>query len=432
MSLISDYDVVVIGAGAAGLAASEELIAKGKSVICLEAMDRIGGRCYTDHSIFGLPCDIGAHWLHSFSGNKIAQYGLKIGNEFDVYKLKENVLVYDGNKKTDGTKLYSVINQIKSLKDKNSKPNSNNQINDIPFLDLIPNEVKNNEWFDTAHQALGACLEGVDFNNFTTADALLNYKNSGEGDGFVKQGYGTLLTHYRQNVPVTLNTIVNEIDWSGRLLKIKTNQGTITTKTCIVTVSTNVLAKEVIKFSPSLPLEKYEAFSNINLGLYNHIFIQFKDCFYENFNINKDTYLFSKILTKSLSPIGCFGSLRLHNFNVSYFDVGGGFAKELESAEKIAAKDFILETLKSTFGSDIEKYIIKFSSTSWGKNKYFLGSYSSAKPGKSYLREVLKIPIANKIFFAGEAVSSNYGTVHGADETGTKAAQDILSLKYKN
>ena len=81
MSLISYYDVVVIGAGAAGLAASAELMAKGKSVICLEAMDRIGGRCYTDHSIFGLPCDIGAHWLHSFSRNKIAQYGLKIGNE---------------------------------------------------------------------------------------------------------------------------------------------------------------------------------------------------------------------------------------------------------------------------------------------------------------------------------------------------------------
>mgnify|MGYP000382988624 CR=1 FL=1 len=76
--------VVVIGAGAAGLSASAELIANEKSVICLEAMDRIGGRCYTDHSIFGLPCDIGAHWLHSFSGNKIAQYGLKIGNEFDL------------------------------------------------------------------------------------------------------------------------------------------------------------------------------------------------------------------------------------------------------------------------------------------------------------------------------------------------------------
>ena len=79
-----------------------------------------------------------------------------------------------------------------------------------------------------------------------------------------------------------------------------------------------------------LPVEKYEAFSNISLGLYNHILIQFKDNFYKNFNIKKDTYLFSKITTKSLSPVGCFGSLKLHNFNLSYFDVGGSFAKELE------------------------------------------------------------------------------------------------------
>ena len=129
-----------------------------------------------------------------------------------------------------------------------------------------------------------------------------------------------------------------------------------------------------------LPVEKYEAFSNTKLGLYNHILIQFTDSFYKNFNIKKDTYLFSKITTKSLSPIGFFGSLKLHNFNLSYFDVGGGFAEELENAGENAAKDFILELLKSTFGSDIKKYIIKYHVTSWGRNIYFLGSYSSAIP----------------------------------------------------
>ena len=55
-------------------------------------------------------------------------------------------------------------------------------------------------------------LEGVDFDNFTTADAYLNFQNSGVGDGFVKEGYGTLLAHYRKNLPVRLNTIVSEID----------------------------------------------------------------------------------------------------------------------------------------------------------------------------------------------------------------------------
>jgi monoamine oxidase len=177
-----------------------------------------------------------------------------------------------------------------------------------------------------------------------------------------------------------------------------------------------------------LPIEKYEAFSNIKLGFYNHILIQFTDSFYKNFNIKKDTYLFSKITTKSLSPIGFFGSLKLHNFNLSYFDVGGGFAEELENAGENAAKDFILELLKSTFGSDIKKYIIKYHVTSWGRNKYFLGSYSSAIPGKSHFREILKTSIDDKIFFAGEAVSSNYGTVHGADATGIYSAEEVMRL----
>ena len=71
----SNPDVVVIGAGASGLAATAELMKKGKSVVCIEAMNRIGGRCYTDNSIFGVPYDLGAHWLHGFSDNQIAKYG---------------------------------------------------------------------------------------------------------------------------------------------------------------------------------------------------------------------------------------------------------------------------------------------------------------------------------------------------------------------
>ena len=73
----SDIDVVVIGAGAAGLSATNELIKNCKSVICVQATHKIGGRCYTDNSIFDLPCDLGAHWLHSLSSNQIAEYGKK-------------------------------------------------------------------------------------------------------------------------------------------------------------------------------------------------------------------------------------------------------------------------------------------------------------------------------------------------------------------
>ena len=59
----SNPDVVVIGAGTAGLAASAELMKKGKSVVCIEAMSRTGGRCHTNTSIFGVPYDLGGHWV---------------------------------------------------------------------------------------------------------------------------------------------------------------------------------------------------------------------------------------------------------------------------------------------------------------------------------------------------------------------------------
>ena len=76
--------------------------------------------------------------------------------------------------------------------------------------------------------------------------------------------------------------------------------------------------------------------------------------------------------------------------------------------------------------SQTNQYLIKAHATSWGENEYTLGSYSSAKPGKAYLREVLKSSVGDRIYFAGEATSINYGTVHGADLSGKRAVEDFL------
>ncbi|MEI8178198.1 FAD-dependent oxidoreductase, partial [Aestuariivirga sp.] len=75
---MSHYDVAVIGAGAAGLAAGLELQKAGKSFIVLEARDRIGGRAFTDTSL-GLPFDCGAHWLHAASRNPFTTIADRLG-----------------------------------------------------------------------------------------------------------------------------------------------------------------------------------------------------------------------------------------------------------------------------------------------------------------------------------------------------------------
>ena len=95
----SNPDVVVIGGGSSGLSATAELMKKGKSVVCVEAMNRKGGRCFTDTSIFGVPYDLGGHWLHNFNYNQIRKYGQKHKDIFEIYKDPDRVLIYDDQKK---------------------------------------------------------------------------------------------------------------------------------------------------------------------------------------------------------------------------------------------------------------------------------------------------------------------------------------------
>ena len=84
--------------------------------------------------------------------------------------------------------------------------------------------------------------------------------------------------------------------------------------------------------------------------------------------------------------------------------------------------------MRSSFGNTIDKYLIKAHATLWGKNKFFGGSYSSAQPGKAHLRNSLKSSVAEKIFFAGEAISSNFATVHGADLSGKDTALKVIEV----
>jgi monoamine oxidase len=239
----SNPDVVVIGAGAAGLSATAELMRRGISVSCIEGMNRIGGRCYTDMSTFGVPADHGAHWLHGHKQNEIAIFGKKHKDKFKIYKEPDRSVVYNEGKKVDESKLWHIYKKINKIKSATSS--------DEPFMDLLPEKIKKNAWFDTAHAAIMA----RDFGEFSAYDDNNNWYDPGwdSGNALCREGYGTLLAYYRKDIPVKLNTIVSEIKWGGKGVQVVTNKGTINAKACIVTVSAGVLKAEKIKFTPDLP-----------------------------------------------------------------------------------------------------------------------------------------------------------------------------------
>ena len=420
ISLASNPDVIVIGAGASGLAATEYLLQKGKSVICIEANNRIGGRCYTDNDIFGVPYDVGAHWISNNKINPYVHYWKENNIKgLSLYEEKEQLTVYDGKKKLISPEDKPLWDQYYSILE---------DIGHSSNKDIAPSEVisnKSSEWYNTAHLIIGPYDMAKDFNHFSCMD-WWNYLEPETKNWFCTEGYGTLVKYRWRNVPVQFNTRAQTIKWGDQGVQVGTNKGIISSQACILTVSTGVLASGKIKFIPMLPIEKYDSFAGISMGIYNHIALQFKKNFFPQ---NKDGYIYYKLNSQNTAiPRGVAGLTNSSGSNLSYFDSGGEFARELENAGEEASIDFVLGELKSIFGSKIDKYLIKAHATSWASNPFTLGSYASAEPGSFHLRKVLKQSVGDRIFTAGEATAEEWATVAGATRSGIRAAKEVVKI----
>lgn len=411
-------DVVIIGAGAAGLAAARALIAQNKSCVIVEANNRIGGRAYTDTSVFGVPYDMGCHWIMQAGENFWVTYAKQ--NGFDIYEdphpiylnKPPEVNVFTGSIKDIGEN-DGFLSALKML-DKNIEKAAESG------LDISAAEANKNfqsPWKTLAENWIGAWDMAKDFDDFSTMD----YFNSPWSDTFFcKEGYGALVAHYGKGLPVELNTAVTEIDWSGRGVKVKTNRGTIDAKAVIVTVSTGILASGNIKFTPSLSVEKQESFHKISMGCYSNIALQFKR---DIFALGSDAYLLYK--TDSEKSTGFLTNIS--GTTLSYAMVGGRFGKELEAADIDESVHFALGELINIYGNDIKKDFVKGHVWLWGKDPFTLGSYASAQPGAYPYRRILAETVADKVFFAGEATHRMmWATCTGARLSGEERAKAVV------
>ncbi len=407
-------DVVVIGAGAAGIAAAQTLLKKGQTVAVLEATDRIGGRVHTDHSIFGEPYDMGAHWLHIGKANPFVGYGQKHG--FDIYRSPDHEILYVGDREASDAEygLYEkALNHAYSAISR-----AGEQGRDVSPASVIK---RKDAWDDLAHMVIGPWSMGKDFADFSCADW---YSGPEGSNWYCREGFGAVWAHGAQGVPVELSTPATGVDWRGKGVRVDTPKGTLQAKACIVTVSTGVLARDTIRFDPALPSKKQESFHGISMGLYNHIAFQFRR---NIFGTRDDGYLLFKVgRTDSGSPRG-FGMLtNIGGASLSFGDVGGNFARDLEKQGTDAALAYGLEVLRRMFGGGIDKEFVKGHVTTWGQNPYTLGSYASAKPGARTLRSALRAPVGDRIWFAGEACSPDlWATVAGAHKSGVDTAKQM-------
>ena len=236
----------------------------------------------------------------------------------------------------------------------------------------------------------------------------------------VLEGYGTLIAAHGADLPVRFNTEATEIDHRGAALRIATTYGTITARTAIVTVSTNIIAAEALRFTPALP-EKLAAAAGLPLGIANKLFLALEG------PEPASTY---RHLVGSLDRVATGNyQVRPHGWPIIACYFGGRLATGLERAGTAAMAEFAIDELVGIYGSAIRRLLHPLASSAWVGDPFARGSYSSALPGHADDRAIFAAPVEHRIFFAGEACSRDqFGTAHAAFTSGVAAAEQAIAV----
>lgn len=406
---MSDSDVIIVGAGAAGIAAALWLNSQGRGAKILEARSRAGGRAWTDTAIFGFPVDLGCAWLHSAEGNPWLEVARQAG--FGVIERTPTWQRRIGREGASPEYLAAwraAFERNEALIEEAARAGC-----DVPVSLLVPDD-RHRPMFDAVMTWLmgvdSPYVSSVDFARY--ADTNVNWA--------VREGLGAVLAHAASDLDVHLRTPVQSIDWSGERVRVETARGTLECAAVIITVPTAVLADEQsVRFVPALPQSFSDAFNGVPLGVANKVF----------FEMHPGAMPYEG----SLHIIGTDQTARTAAYQtrpsdqeilLAYF--GGGLALELERRNELEA--FAREQLKDIFGADFIANIRRASCTSWAADPYARGAYSAALPGKAHMREQLNVAVADRLYFAGEACSvDSFGTIHGAWKSGVDAARRAIS-----
>jgi monoamine oxidase len=405
----SEVDVVVVGAGSAGLSAAKAVLAQGRTVEVLEAKDRIGGRAVTLDVVPGMPWDPGAYWLHHSQDNFFAKYAAESGVQFD--EMPRQSYMWTGQGWANSATLRERDDYFNAAFEAIDLMGYAGV--DVPASEVIPTHPRFQSMFRTWY----AALSGAEPEFCSTLD------QSRYRDGInlrVKPGYGALVAAYGQDLPIALSTPAERIVWDGTDIRVETAKGTITCRAIIVTASTSVLARGGIRFEPDLPAAYRDALERLPLGTAEKVALAFdRDIFglADNSHVQFE-HQTEETIRFQIKPGG---------YKIAIGYLAGRFAEQLEAQGTAAMTDFAEEYLVKAFGSDVRKARIGSGASHWRSDPYIGGGYSYAVPGAAGVRDTLTIPINNRIFFAGEACSiPHFGTVNGANESGFAAAEAAL------
>lgn len=382
-------------------------------MIVLEARDRVGGRGHTIQAAPGITFDLGCGWLHSADSNSFVGIAAQLNFEIDKtrppWRERGFDAVFPPKERADF---------IMALDD---------------FYDRAEEAAKGGR-----DGAASACLEpGNRWNPMI--DAISTYINGSELDRVsiqdmdayedseinwrVRRGYGALIAAYGAPCPLALNTQVTLIDHSGKQVRIETSRGTLTAAKVIVTVPTNLIADEALRFHPALPA-KTDAARGLPLGLADKVTLALE----QPDAMPKDGNLRGATMRTAM------GAFHLRPFGLPCIEgfFGGRFAQALEEEGSGALAAQAIDEIVALLGSDFRRKLKPLAESRWAHDPFARGSYSHALPGHAGDRAILAAAVDGRLFFAGEATSPNFfSTAHGARDSGERAAGEVMASVAK-
>jgi len=402
-----DYDVAVIGAGAAGIAAARKLADAGRSVVILEASNRVGGRAWTIE-LSGMPLDIGCGWLHSAERNPLVAIGREAGFTIErgptAWQNQWRDLGFSPDERAAAAAAWEAFGE--RLR---ANPPASDRASDA----LEPN----GEW-NAYCQSLSGYLNGAPLERLSVVDFLAYDNAATDANWRVHEGYGNLIGAAVPDVTLRLSTPVRRIALTGEGVRLETDRGPVTAGAAIVTVSTNVLARGIIAFDPEAD-DHLHAAAQLPLGLADKLFMEL----YGNHSLEPETHLLGDARN---DETGSYYIRPLGRPVVEGF-FGGKGAVVIESEGLLDAFTFALDQLSSLLGNNIRRHLRPLAASSWCHMDWVRGSYSHALPGHANARTILARPVGDRLFFAGEAThASDFSTAHGAWESGLRAADEAM------
>lgn len=407
-----DVDVVIVGAGAAGIAAARRVAAANRRFALLEASDRVGGRCITDTRSLSAPFDRGAHWIYAPDINPVAK--LALGSGVDIYGAPPGQKMRVGRRNARESEMEDFLSALvrarRAIEDASRR-------GDGSCGQALPKDL--GDWQRAVEFVLGPSAYGKDLAEISALD----FAKAAERDmaAFCRIGFGGLLAKLAERVPVQLATPVTRIIWGARGgVEVETEKGgRITARAAIVTVSTAVLTSGQIKM-PDLPRRHLDAAARLSLGSHDRIALELAG---NPLSLQRDDLVFEK--TDGTRTAALLANIS--GTTQCTVDVSGKFGRDLAAQGEPAMLAFAIDWLAGLFGNDVKNAVRRSAVTQWNASPFVLGAASVAAPGGQAGRRILMESVGGRLWLAGEAAhETQWGTVNGAWESGERAANEAL------